>query len=359
MKLPYRVGDSCALPLGDGRRTRARIVGHVHHLVDLAIEDASGRDVLVVRTTDRALVLQRWQRIARANAQVDTAVPRHPRIVGPAHAERLAARALGAAIPDERPLAVRMLHRHTDLGPLLGALSGDAMLVLSEPLAPAALALLRAWCEAHPSATIRLDGEGATQLADVASWPVSRVVLAGEVSLAGITAPRVRWLDLLVPLATAAVVDAFPELTSLRASALRAELDVAALARLHALRALDCSHVRLRGADALPRLRALRALRVASVEQPPSPEAIAALPLHALAIEAQGTLGDLRALARCAALQELELRELWQFAIEDVTFVHEMRALQRVEIDIGGRRKNVELYRRASWAYPWPFAYSR
>jgi hypothetical protein len=26
----------------------------------------------------------------------------------------------------------------------------------------------------------------------------------------------------------------------------------------------------------------------------------------------------------------------------------------RAEIDIGGRRKNVELNRRARWAYPWP-----
>jgi hypothetical protein len=30
-------------------------------------------------------------------------------------------------------------------------------------------------------------------------------------------------------------------------------------------------------------------------------------------------------------------------------------ALIRAEIDIGGRRKNVELYRRAHWAHPWPF----
>ncbi|MDE2481301.1 MAG: hypothetical protein KGN02_03825 [bacterium] len=356
MKLPYRVGDSCGLPLGDGAIARARIVAHQHHLVDVAIEDARGRDVLVLRTTDRALVLQRWRRIGRGEPHADERVPRHARIVGPAHAERLAARALAGETVDEPPRVVRMLQPHDDVAAVLAVLPGDAMLALGEPLAAHARAALHAWFAAHPLASLRLHGEAASaHLAEATTWGVTRLVLAGDASLAHLHAPHVRALDVQVPCDAAEIARAFPLLESLRIGALRAEVDIAALAPLERLRLLDLSHVALHRSDALVRLERLRALRIAHVTAPPAAATVAALALERLAIEAQGTLDDLRALARCTSLRELALRELWQFAIEDVTFVHDMRALVRVEIDIGGRRKNVELYRRADWAYPRPF----
>ncbi len=358
MKLPYRVGDSCDVPLGDGRVARARIVAQAHHLVDLAIEGGE-RDVLVLRTTDRALVLQRWHRRGRGQPSVEATVPRFARIVGPAHAERLAARALGVALAAEAPLVVRAVHAFADLGATLAAIPGDAMLVLSATLAHAQLAALEAWFATHPHATLRLDGAGAQHVATVASWRLGRLVVAGNVSLERVRAPHVRRLDVLVPCASAQVVRAFPALESLRVSALRADVDIAALAELEALRALDCAHVRLVTPTALARLRTLRALRIAGVIAPPPSETIAALALRTLAIEAQSTYGSLHAIVACEHLEELELRELWQFAIDDVAFVHGMRSLVRVEIDIGGRRKNVELYRRATWAHPWPFAFVR
>ncbi len=58
---------------------------------------------------------------------------------------------------------------------------------------------------------------------------------------------------------------------------------------------------------------------------------------------------------RLQKLEQLELDGLWQFDVPDVEPLLAMPALVRAKVDIGGRRKNVELYKRARWAYPWPF----
>jgi hypothetical protein len=60
-------------------------------------------------------------------------------------------------------------------------------------------------------------------------------------------------------------------------------------------------------------------------------------------------------LQRFKELAQLELLGFWHWNLSDAMPLTERRQLVRAEIDIGGRRKNVELYRRARWAYPWPF----
>ncbi len=55
-----------------------------------------------------------------------------------------------------------------------------------------------------------------------------------------------------------------------------------------------------------------------------------------------------------STLEQLELLDLWQLELGDVMPLCELPHLVRAQIDVGGRRKNVELYRRAAWAYPWP-----
>ncbi len=354
MKLPYRVGDSFALPLGDGRTANARIVGHAHHLVEIAIAGPDERDAFRLRTTDRALVLQRWRKTGHGDAAVDPSLPRAERIVGPALAERLAAERFGILAATDARVRVRALHAHDDAAAVLTELPDDACVTLLDRLEPRALAQLCAWFADRPRATLRLDDGAAAHLAEIAAWPLARLALAGNCVLEGIVAPAVRRLDVQAPLTTTAIARAFPSLRALRIGALRAEVDIAALAACGALELLDCSHVRLRNADAVPACTQLRALRLAHTSSPPNAATIARLPLRALALEAQSTLGDLAPLARIASLEQLELRELWQYDIEDVAFVHAMPALLRAEIDIGGRRKNVELYRRAAWAYPWP-----
>jgi hypothetical protein len=116
--------------------------------------------------------------------------------------------------------------------------------------------------------------------------------------------------------------------------------------------ALDCSGVALTSLDFPP---TLRALRLAWIPTPVDLRALAALPLHTLHLEELRELRSVNALARFTSLQQLEMLGFWQLTLDDVTPLLAHQNLVRAEIDIGGRRKNVELYKRANWAYPWPF----
>jgi hypothetical protein len=118
------------------------------------------------------------------------------------------------------------------------------------------------------------------------------------------------------------------------------------------IEALDCSGVALASLDFPP---TLRALRLAWISTPVDLRELAALPLHTLHLEELRELRGIEALARFAALQQLEMLGFWQLTLADVEPLLVHRNLVRAEIDIGGRRKNVELYKRANWAYPWPF----
>ncbi len=118
------------------------------------------------------------------------------------------------------------------------------------------------------------------------------------------------------------------------------------------LEALDCSGIAL---TSLEFPRTLRALRLARVTTPVDLRTLAALPLHTLALEQLREVRGVEALAGWASLEQLEMLGFWQLELDDVMPVVQLQGLVRAEIDIGGRRKNVELYRRAGWAYPWPF----
>ena len=85
-------------------------------------------------------------------------------------------------------------------------------------------------------------------------------------------------------------------------------------------------------------------------------EQLAAVPSDAIALKLCGPCFELRVcdLLRFARLEQLELLGFWQFSIAEVEPLLALPRLLRAEIDIGGRRKNVELYRRVRWAYPWP-----
>ncbi len=256
MKLPYRAGDSFALPLGDGSTRPATILHCEHHTVDIAIGDIVLRGV-----GDRALVLHRW-RVIRPVTSSFRAYARDDKSngwIGPAHAERIVATHLGIANLELPPLVVR-----------------------------------NRWKPAFPpdSRYLRIAGRGRS-------------------------------------------------------------LDPRELTRDYPLlEVLECSGVALTSLD-FP--RSLRALRLVRIETPVDARAFAALPLHTLALEQLRELRGVEALAQCNSLEQLELHGFWQLELENVMPLLALRNLVRAEIDIGGRRKNVELYKRANWAYPWPF----
>ena len=118
------------------------------------------------------------------------------------------------------------------------------------------------------------------------------------------------------------------------------------------LEVLDCSGVTL---TSLAFPRTLRALRLAWIAAPVDLRELASLNLRTLHLEELRDVRGVDALARFTTLQQLEMLGFWQLTLEDVKPLLDLRNLLRAEIDIGGRRKNVELYKRTNWAYPWPF----
>jgi hypothetical protein len=142
---------------------------------------------------------------------------------------------------------------------------------------------------------------------------------------------------------------------ALRVSARDQTIDVAPLRELEHLSALDLAQVCVDTWNAFAEIDGLRALRVARVANMPGIEPLLALSLASLAIEEQTTLRDLAPLAAMASLEQIELRGLWQYNVDDMAWLYRLPELKRATIDIGGRRKNVEIYRRASWACAWPF----
>lgn len=252
MKLPYRVGDSFTMPIGDGSTVEARIVAHDHHTVVIAVSD------LVLRVSDRALVLHRWKIIAHApfEAPAPSAVAPQGDIISPAHAERMVATHLGIANLELPPLRVH-----------------------------------NAW------------------------------------------KPQV-----------------LPDARYLRITGRDVTLDPRTLSPQ--LEVLDCSGVTL---TSLAFPRTLRALRLAWIATPGDLRELVSLNLRTLHLEELREVRGVDALARFTTLQQLEMLGFWQLTLEDVKPLLDLRNLLRAEIDIGGRRKNVELYKRTNWAYPWPF----
>jgi hypothetical protein len=350
VKLPYRVGDSFALPLGDGSSVAAYILACGHHVVDIAVIDGNGRAIAALRVSDRALVLQRWRR-SGARVRCEPVAPERTQWIGPAHAERIVAARLGIVPLDPPPLLVRELASDT-LEPALADLEEQSMLSCPRPLGERALAQLREWLTDHRCARVRVC-DGATLIA-LAGTPIERLTLAGvQGTLPAF--PAVADLELLAPADLRAVAAAFPNLRRLRIAARRMRVDASALHEFHALETLDVSGVALESIDALAGLK-LRALRLARIDATLDVRALESPTLRTLAIEHARDLRGVAAFETWTALEQLELLGLWQAHLDEVRSLVNLRALVRAEIDLGGRRKNVELNHHANWAYPWPSA---
>jgi len=358
VKRPYREGDWFAVPLGDGSFATGIVQRDGNHVVDAVFFGADREHpVLSARVSNRALLLGRWHRIgARRIRDANITVPAmHLRRMMPASlAERTLARRLGVYGDDELPYAVRALRADAD-AQAIDALDDGVTLAWHRPLTSGALDAVRRWLERRPHATLRLHGDALTQLPSLAAWPSLRSLWIGGTPPAFATAPGVRRLRMDAPLSTATLVASFPLLRALRVAGRGAHLDLRALTALSSLAALDCSEVTIEHHEAIadhPTLRALRLYRTRGLR---TLDVLAGTRIETLAIEHQPQLPSLEPLARMHWLEQLDLRELWQFDVHEMGWLFTLPRLHRATIDIGGRRKNVELYRRAHWAYPLPF----
>jgi hypothetical protein len=295
VKLPYRAGDSFAIPIGDGRLFPAVITACEHRVVEFDVYEPAGGHLASLRAWDRAFVLHRWKRGAPFDRlRMTMPVDRLGMTIGPALAERIVATQAGIA------------------GLVQPALS------------------LKAGVFSRNYPCIRT----AEDLAERRGAALEYCIVAGDVELNAVAA-------------------AFPNLRQLRIAG-RSRVDARTLAGFHELSALDLSGVELVSPDALTALP-LRALRLARLQQRIDLRTFAPLRLRALSLEWLRDLRGVDSLAQWNSLEQLEMLGFWQFGLDELMPLVDQANLIRAEIDIGGRRKNVELYRRANWAYPWPF----
>lgn len=395
MKRPYREGDWFAVPLGDGRfaagivthGTRKAIYGsffgparaaipRLEELVALRPADAlwSGR------FSDRAIVQQRWPAIGAQPRFVrsDWGFAQSAPAAGPGLMERrLAALAEGAKFEPAR-LSVRDVRSPIEPQAFDG-IPDRVSLQWCERLSPSDLGALASIVAAKAGASVRLSGNAVSQVNGLAEWrSLARLRLESAHLPDGLARlPAVLDLELDgVPANLARTLEAFANLKTLRIRARGAAVNASALAGAPKLEVLVLRDAALTAAASL---RDLRALRVLDVESATIDDADAAfgLPLRELRIanvEPVGTLAalrdhptlqtlalaglidvnDLGPIATIAGLESLDLRGFWQCAVDDVAFIASMASLRRLHLDIGGRRKNVEIYRRRSLAEPLP-----
>ncbi len=123
-----------------------------------------------------------------------------------------------------------------------------------------------------------------------------------------------------------------------------------------ALQVLELRDVGAGGIDDMLRLPSLRALRLRGIAKLRSVDALADHPnLRILALESLVHLDSLRVLSTLPRLESLDIAGLWQFSLSDVGVITSIKGLRRLAIDIGGRRKNVEIYKQMRLPKPPPF----
>ena len=204
------------------------------------------------------------------------------------------------------------------------------------------------------SAGLRLNRDPGTHLPRIAAAQIDALTIGVAVDAWPVALPNIRRLTLDARCEMRGLAEAFPNLERLRIGDGVRSFDAHHLVRMQNLIELDVAHVQVERVDALAALPRLRALRLAHIAHLRTLEPLEGIALEVLAIEALPALEPPAALRACTSLEQIELRAMWQWTIEECAWLFDLPNLVRVEADIGGRRKNVELYRRARWAHPWP-----
>lgn len=381
MKRPYREGDWFGVPLGDGRFAFGLVTHGTRKAISGSFFGPDGEPLWSGRFSDKALSEWRWPLLGRRRRFLRAEWParRGSRADDPRTLERrLAALVRGECWEGER-YAVRDLRAPLEAD-VLAALPAQAVLEWREPLPPQDLALMERHVAATGTTRVRMYARAASQAGAAASWEtISHLALEAAHVPAQLPAfPSVRELTLDgMPPHMETLLGAFPHLQVLRVRARGAAVDArvfgaaaqlqvldvhgsaianaGALAEMPALRSLDLRHANVDDAGALLQLPldALRLTRVARLRS------LAGLcenaTLRVLSLGGLLELDELLPLAALPRLESLELCGLWQFAVGDIAFVESMPLLQRLVVDIGGRRKNLEIYRRRPFAFPLPF----
>lgn len=345
MKLPYADGDIFAIPLGDGRTTPAMIVASDYRLVILRVFDVDGGTVATLRVSSDAIHALRWRRIDHGDVRLPVEAENREWMHA-ARAERIAGSRLGVALPIvER---ARFLEVRDGALPAIEELDGDTTLAWSTRLATHTLERIGDLVARKPTLRVRLTNAAVEQLAHLATWPLERLAIDGTCARMP-TMESVRELDLFC----AMPVRHFPRITKLRVYG-RQTFDLRELLAPASLTHAELTSVHVEHPNRLLNCPALRTLRFSHANGLGKARHLALPQIQTLELDYVGELSEIAALGEMQQLEQLQLRGFWQHEIPEMEWLFAMRQLKRATIDIGGRRKNIELYRRANWAYPWP-----
>ena len=385
MKGRFREGDCFAIPLGGGGLGYGIVAAGTRNALTgffFGGEPADPRPGAAIwrsRFYDDALHDARW-RILRAAPRFDRRT--WPAVEGEALQARWIEASLAAILRGEPPArpVTRVRDLRTPLSDLRGLREGTRLQWRS-PLRNEELEALRHATASWENLSVRLYGAAGAQAVRLARWTnldalaldatavpanlpefarVRRLAIDGAGRDLGAVLARFPSLDALAIDARGDRVDARALADAARLTALSlsgARLEASASLAHSGIRVLELRETSLDDAGALLALASLRALRLDAVPNLGSIEALRGHPsLEALALEAQTGLDDVSPVASLPRLTSLTLTGAWQLEVRDVAFLTAMPQLERLEIDIGGRRKNVEIYARRDVAYPRPFS---
>jgi hypothetical protein len=263
----------------------------------------------------------------------------------------------------------------------LDALPPDACLYLRDRLSHSEVRTISRWLQARPGSTLRLDGPAGELLDRFDTLPRNIEIGPDTVPPAARSFDRVervtflgsprpgRWLQHFPNARVASIalhggrLDAGDvAVTQLTALSL-AEGTVTNLTALHGaceLRTLELRDVAVDAFESVGRLSALRSLRLCAVDRLASIQALRGHgQLRSLWLERLPFLQRLSDLQSLPALESLDLSGLWQFGMRDAEVFFALPALRRAGIDIGGKRKNVEILKRLQLPAVPPYSFER
>jgi hypothetical protein len=262
----------------------------------------------------------------------------------------------------------------------LDTLPPDACLHLRDRLSQSEVKTISVWMQERPRSTLRLDGacepldrfDTLTRNIEIGpnAVPPDARSFEGVERVTFASSPHAgRWLQhfpnaRIVRIALhGGSLDA-GDIAIARLTALSvAEGTVTNLAALHRaceLRTLELRDVAVDAFESVGRLGALRSLRLCAVERLASIQALRGHQrLRSLWLERLPFLQRLSDLQWLPALESLDLSALWQFGMRDAEVFFALPALRRAGIDIGGKRKNVEIVKRLQLPAVPPYSFER
>ncbi|HXM06989.1 MAG TPA: hypothetical protein VN936_05975 [Candidatus Acidoferrum sp.] len=250
----------------------------------------------------------------------------------------------------------------------LDALPPDACLYLCDRLSQAEARTISGWLQARPGSTLRFDGPAGELIDRFDTLPRNIEIGRDAVPLHARSFDRVervtfsgsshpgRWLQHFPNARVVRIalhggrLDAGDVAVSQLTALSLAEGTVTNLTALHGadeLRTLELRDVAVDAFESVGRLGGLRSLRLCAVERLASIQALRDHGrLRSLWLERLPFLRRLSDLQSLPALESLDLSALWQFGMHDAEVLFALPALRRAGIDIGGKRKNIEIIKR-------------